>query len=81
MEFMYTVIAVYDNYRTSVETNDVNIAIHALYNFATNGAMVDVVDNYTGEVLASANHEENYITEEWKLMIAGWLIKYGAEPA
>jgi hypothetical protein len=80
MEFMYTVIAIYDDCRSSVETNDVNIAIRALFNFAADGAVVDVVSGCTGEVLASANYEENYITEEWKLMIAGWLIKYGEEP-
>jgi hypothetical protein len=41
---------------------------------AENGAPVDVVDGFTGEILATANHDEPYITEEWSMMILGWML-------
>ena len=35
----------------------------------------DIISPITGEVLATANHDEPYITEEWSLMVLGWLMK------
>ncbi len=79
MKPMYNVIAIYDDCRISVETNSADTAICALIEHAENGCVVDVINNYTGEVLATANHDEPYITEEWALMIMGWLAKTIAE--
>ena len=42
---------------------------------AENGAPVMVVDGFTGEIHATANHEDPWITEEWSLMVLGWLMK------
>lgn len=75
MKPTYNVTAIYDNCAISVITNSVDTAIRALLEHAENGCVVDVINNYTGEVLATANHDEPYITEEWSLMILGWLVQ------
>ena len=75
MKPTYNVTAIYDDCVISVETNSADTAICALLEHAENGCVVDVVNNYTGEVLATANHDEPYVTEEWSLMILGWLMK------
>ena len=71
----YNVTAIYDNCAISVITNSVDTAIRALLEHAENGCVVDVINNYTGEVLATANHDEPYVTEEWSLMILGWMMQ------
>lgn len=75
MKPTYNVTAIYDNCAISVITNSVDTAIRALLEHAEKGCVVDVINNYTGEVLATANHDEPYITEEWSLMILGWLMQ------
>lgn len=75
MKPTYNVTAIYDNCAISVITNSVDTAIRALLEHAENGCVVDVINNYTGEVLATANHDEPYITEEWSLMILGWMMQ------
>lgn len=75
MKPTYNVTAIYDNCAISVITNSVDTAIRALLEHAENGCVVDVINNYTGEVLATANHDEPYVTEEWSLMILGWMMQ------
>jgi hypothetical protein len=70
----YSVIANYDDCVITVETNSANTAISALLDHAERGAAVDVMDNYTGEVYVTANNGEPYITEEWVMMILGYLL-------
>lgn len=70
----YYVTANYEDCAITVTTNSADVAICALMEHASNGAPVDVVDGYTGEVYVTANAEEDYITEEWAMMILGWLM-------
>ena len=77
MTFNYSVTAIYDNCVSNLQTNSADTAIRTMLTHAEAGAVVDVVNNYTGEVLATANHDEPYITEEWSLMILGWLMQNG----
>ena len=70
----YSVIATYDDCEIEVKTNSADTAICGLLEHAENGAAVDVVDNYTGEVYVTANKGEPYVTEEWSMMILGWLM-------
>lgn len=75
---MYNVIASFENARVTVETNDVNVAIAEFMDKVECGVTVDLVDGFTGEVLAYANQfdcdEPNYCTAEMSLMILGWLM-------
>ena len=73
--YTYNVTATYDDCEIEVKTNSADTAICTLLEHAENGAPVVVVDGFTGEVLATANHDEPYITEEWSLMVLGWLMK------
>ena len=70
----YYVNANYDDCTITVATNSADTAICALMEHAENGAPVDVIDGFTGEVLVTANHDEPYITEEWVMMILGWML-------
>ena len=73
--YTYNVIATYDDCEVEVKTNSADTAICALLEHAENGAPVYVTNGFTGEVLATANYDESYITEEWSLMVLGWLMK------
>lgn len=73
--YIYNIIANYDDCEIEVKTNSADTAICALMEHAENGAPVMVVDGLTGEVYATANHDEPWITEEWSLMVLGWLVK------
>ena len=77
--YTYNVTATYDDCEVEVKTNSADTAICALLEHAENGVPVDVVNGFTGEVLATANHDEPYITEEWSLMVLGWLMKTACE--
>ena len=73
--YAYNVTATYDDCEIEVKTNSADVAICALMEHAENGAPVMVVDGFTGEIHATANQEEPWITEEWSLMVLGWLMK------
>ena len=73
--YAYNIIATYDDCEIEVKTNSSDVAICALFEHAENGAPVMVLDGYTGEILATANDENPWITEEWSLMVLGWLMK------
>lgn len=74
----YNVIANYENAKVTVETNDVNVAIADFMEKLEQGVAVDLVDGFTGEVLAYTNQpnrdEPSYYTAEMSLMILGWLM-------
>ena len=74
-QFAYYIEAFYDDCEIEVKTNSADVAICALMEHAENGAPVMVVDGFTGEIHATANHDEPWITEEWSLMVLGWLMK------
>ena len=73
--YAYNVIATYADCEIEVKTNSADTAICALMEHAENGAPVMVVDGFTGEIYAMTNCEEPWITEEWSMMVLGWLMK------
>ena len=77
--YTYNIIATYNDCEIEVKTNSADTAICALLEHEENGAPVMVVDGFTGEIHAMTNCEEPWITEEWSLMILGWLMKTECE--
>lgn len=73
--YAYNVIATYDDCEIEVKANSADVAICALMEHAEKGAPVMVVDSFTGEIHAMMNCEDPWITEEWNLMVLGWLMK------
>ena len=73
--YAYNIIANYNDCEIEVKTNSADVAICALLEHVENGAPVMVVDGFTGEIYAMTNCEEPWITEEWSLMVLGWLMK------
>lgn len=75
MAYAYQVNAKYEFEEIDVQTNSVERAIRFMLDSAENGAIVIVTNGFTGEILATANDEEPYATEEWSLMVLGLLMK------
>ena len=73
--YTYNVVATYDDCEIEVKTNSVDTAICALFEHTENGAPVHVLDGFTGEVYVCTNPEDYWVTEEWSLMILGWLMR------
>ena len=72
----YHVEAFYDDCTITVSANSADVAICALMEHTQNGASVRVVDGFTGEIYVMANWEgDDYITEEWSMMVLGWMMK------
>lgn len=75
MTYTYRVNTKYEFEEIDIQTNSADKAIRFMLDAVECGAVVTVTNGFTGEVLATANHEEDYITEEWSLMILGWLMQ------
>ena len=75
MAYAYQVNAKYKFEKIEIQTNSVERAIRFMLDSAENGAVVVVTNGFTGEILATANDEEPYATEEWSLMVLGLLMK------
>ena len=75
MAYAYQVNAKYEFEEIGVQTNSVERAIRFMLDSSENGAVVVVTNGFTGEILATANDEEPYVTEEWSLMVLGLLTK------
>lgn len=73
--YTYNVTVTYDDCEIEVKTNSADVAICALMEHAERGVPVMVVDGFTGEIHAMMNCEDPWITEEWGLMVLGWLMK------
>ena len=73
--YTYNVTATYNDCEIEVKTNSADTAICALMEHAENGASVMVVDGFTGEIYVMTNCDEPWVTEEWNMMILGWLMK------
>ena len=73
--YTYNVTATYDDCEIEVKTNSIDTAICAMMEHAKDNIPVVVVDGFTGEVHAMINCEKPFVTEEWSLMILGWLVK------
>ena len=76
--FAYCVNAYFEKAETTLRTNDVNVALKEFMDYVEDGVTCDVVNGFTGEVLAIANNpdHENYATDEWALMMGGMLYLY-----
>ena len=75
MTYAYQVNAKYKFEKIEIQTNSVERAIRFMLDSAEKGAVVVVTNGFTGEILATANDDEPYITEEWSLMVLGLLAK------
>ena len=75
MAYAYQVNAKYKFEEIDIQTNSVERAIRFMLDSAEKGAVVVVTNGFTGEILATANDEEPYATEEWSLMVLGLLMK------
>ena len=75
MAYAYQVNAKYEFEEIDIQTNSVERAIRFMLDSAENGAVVVVTNGFTGEILATANDKEPYVTEEWSLMVLGLLMK------
>ena len=75
MNHIYHIIAEVENTRITVETNEIDIAVDSLMQYAEQGIEVMVIDGITGEILVRQNSDENWIVEEWSLIILGWLCQ------
>ena len=75
MAYTYQVNAKYKFEKIEIQTNSVERAIRFMLDSAEKGAVVVVTSGITGEILATANDEEPYATEEWSLMVLGLLMK------
>jgi hypothetical protein len=74
--YAYYITATYDDCEIEVKTNSADTAICALMEHAEKGAPVRVIDGFTGEIYVVANwNDDDYITEEWSMMVLGWLMK------
>ena len=73
--FAYHVNAYFEKAETTLRTNDVKVALKEFMDYIEDGVSCDVVNGFTGEVLAIANNpdHEDYATDEWGLMIGGML--------
>lgn len=77
----YEVSVFYDDAEVTVKTNDPETAILEMLRADANGVHAHVTDGYTGEVLAIANHPEQFATPEFSLMVMGFLFKMEQEVA
>ena len=75
MAYAYQVNAKYEFEKIEIQTNSVERAIRFMLDSSEKGAVVVVTNGFTGEILATANDEEPYVTEEWSLMVLGLLMK------
>lgn len=74
--YLYNVVAKYENAETEIRTNDLDTAIAEFFGRVEDDVPVDIISGFTGEVFVSANNgENNWIVPEWDLMLLGWLIK------
>lgn len=81
--YKYNVNAYGEHDEATFRTNDVRDALDTFITAAASGTHTDLLDGYTGEVLALANYsDKDFATEEITLMIAGMLFEKGmVEPA
>ena len=71
--FAYNVYITAEENRVIYETNKVYDAITVFMEHIEKGYACSIISGFTGEVFAS-NDGEDWITEEWSLMIDGWIL-------
>ena len=75
MTYKYFVNAHFEKAETTLKTNDACVAIQEFIDYVEEDIHCDIVDGFTGEVLAIANapdHEPYATTEMW-LMMKGYV--------
>ena len=75
--FQYNVNTYAENEELTYRTNNPRKAIADFLESARHGAQTDILNGFTGEVLAIANHPsgEKHCTDEMALMILGYLME------
>ena len=75
--FNYNVNTYGENDEATFRTNDVRDAIDSFFKAVDCGIKCDLLNGFTGEVLAIANNpdHEDYTTAEMGLMMLGWLME------
>ena len=76
MNYTYNVNAHFEKAETTLRTNDVNVAIQEFFDYVADGVHCDIVNGFTGEVLAIAcsPEGEDYATDEMALMFLGFMM-------
>ena len=64
-----------DGDEMTFRTNSINSALDAFFASAEDGHHTDIVNGFTGEVLAIANTDEPWVTDEMSLMMVGYLAE------
>ena len=73
MNYTYNVNAHFEKAETTLRTNDVKVAIQEFFDYVADGVHCDIVNGFTGEVLAIAcsPEGEDFATDEMALMMLG----------
>lgn len=73
MNYTYNVNAHFEKAETTLRTNDVCVAIQEFFDYVADGVHCDIVNGFTGEVLAIAcsPEGEDFATDEMALMMLG----------
>lgn len=76
MNYTYNVNAHFEKAETTLRTNDVRVAIQEFFDYVADGVWCDVVNGFTGEVLAIAcsPEGEDFATDEMALMMLGHMM-------
>ena len=64
-----------DGDEMTFRTNSIKSALDAFFASAEDGHHTDIVNGFTGEVLAIANTDEPWVTDEMGLMMVGYLAE------
>lgn len=70
----YVVTARYSDAELTLHTEHSETMFPFLMEHVEQGAHVDVIDGYTGEVLIAQGCENPYIQDDFSLMLLGWLM-------
>lgn len=75
-QFNYEVNAHFAKAETTLRTNDITVALGEFFEYVEDGVHCDIVNGFTGEVLAIANNpnDEDYATDEMALMMLGHMM-------
>ena len=73
--FNYEVTTYAEDNEVVLRTNSIGDALAAIFQCAEDGLHANIVNGYTGEVLAIVNHPdgEDFATDEMALMMAGFI--------
>ena len=74
-DYNYVVNAYYGNAQATLQTNDLQIAVNEMMEHAQGGVHCDLVNGQTGEVLAIANHPEQFCALDIAEAFLVWLME------